>query len=41
MESERNDVDQDHVCEYACNVLTLGLIYMEFCDAIREGDGEP
>ena len=31
---------QDHVKEYACDVLSLGLLYLEFIDAIREGDGE-
>ena len=31
--------DDDHVL-YARDVLTLGLLYMEFQDAIREGDGE-
>ena len=36
--SEPED-DKDHVCEYARDVLTLGLLYMEFADAIREGDG--
>ena len=31
---------QDHVKEYARDVLCLGLLYLEFSDAIREGDGE-
>ena len=31
---------QDHVKEYAHDVLSLGLLYLEFSDAIREGDGE-
>lgn len=36
----RKDQDtKDHVCEYAQDVLTMGLMYMEFVDAIREGDG--
>lgn len=39
VEKESVDTD-DHVQAYACEVLTLGLIYMEFKDAIREGDGE-
>ena len=30
----------DHVLEYAREVLTLELLYMEFVDAVREGDGE-
>ena len=29
----------DHVQEYAKEVLSLGLFYLEFQDAIREGDG--
>ena len=36
--SEENS-ESDHVYEYASEVLTLGLLYMEFIDAIREGDG--
>jgi L1 cell adhesion molecule like protein len=30
----------DHVLEYAKETLSLGLLYLEFKDAIREGDGE-
>ena len=30
---------QDHVNEYACDVMTFGLFKMEFTDAIREADG--
>lgn len=30
----------DHIKEYAKDVLTMGLFYMEFQDAIREGDGK-
>ena len=29
----------DGVHEYACETLSLGLLLMEFIDAIREGDG--
>lgn len=32
--------DDDHVCAYAKEVLSLGLLFVEFKDAIREGDGE-
>ena len=32
--------DDDHVQAYAKEVLSLGLLYKEFVDAIREGDGE-
>ena len=40
---DEGDVDlhsDDHVLSYASDLLTLGLLYMEFSDAIREGDGE-
>jgi L1 cell adhesion molecule like protein len=30
----------DHVLEYAREVVSLGLLYMNYRDAIREGDGE-
>ena len=30
----------DHVQEYAKDVLSMGLLYLEFQDAIREGDGQ-
>ena len=30
----------DHILEYGQDALTLGLLYMEFIDAVREGDGE-
>ena len=29
----------DSVQEYAGDVLSLGLFYLEFCDAIKDGDG--
>ena len=32
--------DFDHVLEYASDVLTMGVLYMEFVDAIREADGD-
>ena len=31
---------QDDVFRYACELLTLGLIYSEYSDAIKEGDGQ-
>lgn len=34
------NVAKDRQLAYACDVLMLGLLYMEFTDAIREGDGE-
>ena len=30
----------DGVHDYACEALSLGLLYLEFKDAIREGDGD-
>lgn len=36
---EGNETD-DCVYEYACEVTSLGLLYMNYQDAIREGDGE-
>lgn len=35
-----NEADIDHAFEYAEEVISLGLFYMEFQDSIREGDGE-
>ena len=32
--------ETDQVADYAKQVLSLGCFYLEFCDAIREGDGE-
>ena len=31
--------EDDHVYAYGKEALSLGLLLMEFCDAIREGDG--
>ena len=39
-EANQSDRPHDHVLEYASDVLTLALLYMEFVDGIREGDGE-
>ena len=36
---ERNVTLEDNVYEYANEVLSLGLLLMEFTDAIKEGDG--
>ena len=33
------DVDGDQVKSYVKQILTLGCLFMEFRDAIREGDG--
>ena len=40
LEPQERQCDDDGVFAYACDVLSLGLLYMEFSDAIREGDGE-
>ena len=37
---EESASDVDDVYLYACNLLTLGLIWKGFYYAIREGDGE-
>lgn len=33
------EVQNDEVKGYAIDILSQGLLYMEFSDAIREGDG--
>lgn len=38
-QSEKTE-KMDGVYEYACEALSLGLLYLEFIDAIREGDGD-
>ena len=35
-----DDIEGDHVMRYAVEVLSQGLLYMEFSDSIREGDGD-
>lgn len=37
---ESSKKDSDHVLAYAKELLSLGLLLMEFIDSIREGDGE-
>lgn len=37
--SKDNPSEVDHVVEYAKETLSLGMIYHEFKDAIKEGDG--
>ena len=32
-------ITNDHIFAYSQEVLSLGLLYMEYCDAIREEDG--
>ena len=36
---DNDELAVDQVQLYASDVLTLGLLYTEFSDAIREGDG--
>ena len=38
--SKKRTKSLDHVHEYGKDVLTMGLLFLEFKDAIREGDGE-
>ncbi|XP_019863233.1 PREDICTED: uncharacterized protein LOC109592137, partial [Amphimedon queenslandica] len=38
--SDRKIDPEDHVYEYAKEMISLGLFYMEYHDAIREGDGD-
>ncbi len=37
--SARVSTGGDRICEYSVQLLRLGCFYMEFADAIREGDG--
>lgn len=34
------NTEEDYVYNYACSTLSLGLVFQEFEDAIREGDGD-
>jgi len=34
------DESTDHVNEYACEVVSLGLLFLNYRDAVQEGDGE-
>ena len=38
--SSDKSTNVDRVQQYAVELLSIGLFYMEFCDGIREGDGE-
>ncbi len=37
---KRRNKDTGTVYDYSCELLTLGLLYLNFKDAVREGDGE-
>ncbi len=39
-DSEIDDIDIDYIHSYACEVMNVGLLNMEFCDASKEGDGD-
>lgn len=39
VKKEQPKPDEDHVFEYARELVSLGLLYMNYRDAIREGDG--
>lgn len=30
----------DGIYLYACEILSLGLVYLEFCESVKEGDGD-
>lgn len=38
--AESSEMTADGVYAYACETLSLGLLYFEYRDAIKEGDGE-
>lgn len=38
--NNRTVQSDDQVFNYAQQILSLGCFYLEFCDAIKEGDGE-
>ena len=40
MKTKKRLRSMDYVHEYGKDALTMGLLYIEFKDAIREGDGE-
>ena len=36
----RRSIEEDGVLNYAKQLLSIGCFYLEFVDAIKEGDGE-
>ena len=38
-ESEQKSVADDGVLEYAKDLMSLGMLYLEYCDAVSNGDG--
>ena len=38
--AQSDKTSKDHVFEYAQEVVSLGLLFLDFRDAIKEGDGE-
>ena len=39
-ESTHSPMQPDSVYAYSCEIITLGLLFLEFKDSIREGDGD-
>ena len=37
---KNTDTNKDHVFEYGCEIVSLGLLFLNYRDAIQEGDGE-
>ena len=37
---EENKASQDKVFDCTSKILSLGMFYLEFCDSVKEGDGE-
>ena len=38
--NEATNEERDLVAEYELQLLSVGMFYLEYCDAIRQGDGE-
>ena len=38
--SQVDRINKDHVFEYTCEVVSLGLLFLSFRDAIQDGDGK-
>ena len=39
LDAEQKSVANDGVVEYAKDLISLGLLYLEYHDAVKEGDG--
>lgn len=40
VEDRKKEAVQDKVYDYTSKMLSLGMFYLEFCDSIKEGDGD-